>query len=139
MIRPLAAWARWRNNDREAEADNIAELAGLVREHGGQTIATAAKAGFDSTREKLWPNQITEWLPQAAEAPIAAPVVPGWTMEEMIKAYPKALLEERGFEWARALWKYTPEQMPDLAAALKVLRTDITASEELVRKATVSL
>lgn len=140
LIRPLTGWVRWKTSDPEQSADNLAELVGLIREHGAQVIEIAAKTGFVSTATKLWPNEIIDWLPQSDIEPPTVNTQVGWSLDVMIKSYPVIaeavkLIEERGWEWARDLWRYTPEQMPDHAAAMNILRTDVTASEELVRKA----
>lgn len=69
LIRPLATWVRWKTNDPEGTADNVAELAGLIRQHGAQKIeATARELAKDG---KIWPDALAESLRGAIVDPEA--------------------------------------------------------------------
>jgi hypothetical protein len=66
LVRPLAAYVRWQTNDAEKSADNLAELVGLIHDHGAPTILEAARQGTTKQDGKLWPNEIRDYLPKAA-------------------------------------------------------------------------
>lgn len=116
LIRPLAGWVRWRTNDADAEADNVAELAGLVREHGAQVIAQAAKAGHDATKGKIWPNQIAAYLPGKPVEFASDALEP-----EVIEAL--AVFDRLGYDHLHPLLGFLPNAIPDGSALRKWIET----------------
>jgi len=110
LIRPLAPWVRWRTNDPETTADNVAELAGLIRIHGAQVIMEAARKGH-AGGEKLWPNEITTHLPSAGA--VASKGNPR-------AARAAALVAKHGIEAIKALTKITFRDEAEAREALTI-------------------
>lgn len=97
LIRPLAPWVNWNRADPDDKADQIAELAGYVREHGAQVIMAAAQRGKAELGRKVYPNEIEGYLIARIE------VVPQGQSETETRA--KVLLAKLGLSRVEQLAK----------------------------------
>lgn len=129
LIRPLAAFVRWKTGDEEGTADNIAELAGLVREHGAQAIHEAARLGSMRGDGKLWPNEVVEYLPGAAPRPLQEP--PVTVAPETAQAL--AILDRLGYQATHDLLGYLPGKVPNDAALRNLVTKNLGTAIELIR------
>ncbi len=133
---------RWQVKDPDVQAQHQASILTWLRSPDRKLVIQIADKEFQLRRKAIAWWELEEILIahcESAAPEIAQPA--GYTLQQMMDAYPEirdahTLMKNHGWEWARGLWGYTAEQMPDEAAALKVLRTDISASDELLRKAT---
>lgn len=128
LVRPLAPYVRWQTNDPDRSADNLAELVGLIQDHGAQAILTAARNGCITGDGKLWPNEIAEHLPGATPKPAEpSPIISPETAQAL------AILDRLGYQAAHDLMGYPPGKVPNDAALRSLVTKNIGTAIELIR------
>lgn len=130
LVRPLAPYVRWQTNDPERSADNLAELVGLIRDHGAQVIHTAARAGCIGGDGKLWPNEILDHLPKAtvdsAPGPVRSPE------HDRILPDAIAIAERLGYAEVVKRLGFAPGAITSDRQLTMVLGANVGACEELI-------